>query len=410
MQETQQLNAKLAQFLEKIGPYIEKKINTPQGVTITLKQSAVVDPDKYHEILGYAKDANVKPNLVPPGFLLPLLGSDTEAELVYLYPEDFEDGGPQPRLEIKPDDPATISLFESIKVKGQLHPIIVYPSPLTPSKNRVCEGHRRRMVMFTMLQGKFPGGPGIWAIRKKLTEQEAFEQAFTINYERKDLSAFEIGTFILSLQEKFPQVYASRIHGFSFQETIGKRLGLSHSTVSLILSAYADLKNTTPKLDEEIVAKATKLPERTVREAKKAPEEVKSSVYAAIVKKELSANETKKLVQLVNQESSSLSKEQVEELATEVQVSKSFEIAQDLKEDADRSERKIQRAEQKIIGNAQQYPANLMKEIYGHLASKEAKVSVERAQRYAATVVDLMVQRLSSSDLDLIFAEADKWQ
>jgi hypothetical protein len=226
-------------FLKTVEPYCRSKPTlTKNGyVTVVLKDGVVDDFDKYFDLTKAAKALNATITYTPPGFILPPeTKKDDTGTLLFLHESDIEDGGPQPRAVINPSDPDTQSLFESIKPKdtgcktnvlgvNQRDPIDTYPSPLGNGKYRICEGHRRRMVILNMLRLD-----GIWALNRKRSEQEAYEDAIILNA-KKNLTAYEIAAFILKLKAKFPQIYTT-------QEVIGKKLGIGQEQISRIMNAF----------------------------------------------------------------------------------------------------------------------------------------------------------------------------
>jgi len=217
------------------------------------------------------------------GFRILLGKSENEQVLLHLHVADIEGGGPQPRTYIAPDDPETVKLYESIKAKGQLDPIKVYKSPITPGKYRVWEGHRRNMIIFTMFRLS-----DIKAVDDGLTEQQAFENALIVHI-RQNISAYDQGHFIEEdLKKRFPNIYTT-------QETIAKRLSLSQQTISNILLAYRQIEaqksNFSPETYQTLV---TKSPE-TIIPVTKAPEAAKPALLTAIANENLSILESKNL-------------------------------------------------------------------------------------------------------------------
>jgi hypothetical protein len=402
-------------FLKIVEPYTKSKTTSGDSIGIILKDEVVSDPDTLIELQIEAKKVGAKCTTMPPGFRVPLVTkvghSDITTELLFLHESDIEDGGPQPRLEIRPDDPETVALFESIKPKdggrhnafgvNQRDPIDTYPSPLNNGKYRICEGHRRRMVIFNMLRLD-----GIWAFNKKRTEQEAFEDALILNT-KKGLSSYELALFMLKLREKFPNAYPT-------QEALGKRLGLSHDSISIILKAHAEIEKQKDKLPPDLSNRFEKLPASKINELQKAPEQAKTVIISKAIEKDLSRREITSLVKDVtdapNVDDATIEaavNKIVEERTINIQVGKSDEEkASEFLAEGDKLQRKNDRAIDKLIAQFKAYyPEKLITAVYGSFG--DAKVTPEKFQSTMHTVIGIM---LTHSDLDAVLLEASKWK
>ena len=225
------------------------------------------------------------------------------------------------------------------------------------------------------------------------------------------------------LRQKFPDIYASNRHGFSFQETVAKRLAMPQPYVSRIINAHLELQKQTENIADVNYANGIKnLPEGLVREARKAPEEKKPEIYEAIVANELKTPEVKKLVEAVT-EKPEMTKEEINAEAEHIKQEKALpkpetkteeEIAQERVAKMgiadEKYEAKIERSINKAIAAGSHFPEDLMISVHGHLAkdSKDAKADDEKAEAYAKKVVTIMYERTSEEDLASIFAEADQ--
>ncbi len=272
-------------FLRMVEPYTEgKPLYTNKEIIIKLKQGVKSDHVKYAPMHIKALELGIKPVENPPGFLIPLAAAKAKEEtILFLSASDIEDGGPQPRKDISPA--SLQNLYEDIKENGQRDPIKVYPSQITQGKYRIRDGHGRRVVIFNMLQW-----PTIKAINELRTEQEAYEDAFIFNHQRRNLSSYEMGDYIVNqLQKRFPQIYTT-------QEVIGKRLGLSQDSVSLCLKAYFEIESQKGKLPQEVTNRFVNLPASKVAPLSKIPEPLKPAAIEAAIDNELSQRQVKALV------------------------------------------------------------------------------------------------------------------
>jgi len=325
--------------------------------------------------------------------------------------EDFEWGGPQPRIWVL-DDPELVALADNIELNGQREPVDASPSPNGSGKLWLIEGHGRFTSIFEILAKRDPQKwVGIWTKEKKRTKLECFEDSVILNGKKK-LSAYELGTFIMKLKEEFPEIYISGKHGFNFQETVAKRLGISQQTVSTVLLSFKDVQAQQPRVSEEIYHSVVKLPEGLVREARKAPEEAKPKVYEVVVDQKLETPEVKKVVEIAKA-NPEISKE---DLAAEAdRIRKEKEAAAEAKAkqyvvEAEKLEAKSEKSIDKLIEACKPYyPEDFCNTIHAHLSkdSKTVKVDVDKAIEFAKKVVTSLYERVSEEDLQNIFLEAD---
>jgi ParB/RepB/Spo0J family partition protein len=388
-------NKNLDKNLEYLFSYVEshctnnvqKPVNiegTPHYV-LRLKPDSRKGTDFYGAAIAIAKTIgpvteDEKNHLIA----IPILREPEKLELKLLHSSEIEEGGPQPRFEIKPDDPETVSLFYSIKEKGQCVPINVYPSPVSLGKYRILKGHRRRMVIFNMLQSD-----GIWAIVKHQSEQEAYENAFILHYERHNLLTYEFGAFLLRLQTQFPDAYPN-------QTVLGKKLGLSQSRVSQLISHFEEIERLRQDENNITTVIMQKIPERRTRELKKAPEELKTALYEQVAEKNLSVAKTKTLVTDV-----------LADPNADAAVAK--ENAEALFAEADKIQQKNDKLLNKLIANAHvKAPEALVKELYG-LTKEPRKVSVEKMNSTLEMVFLVLYSHAKNGNVMLeIFEEATK--
>jgi len=414
---------RLQQFISQNRVYLEgQPYSVGPNEAIDAKSSVIGDPEKLKQLKEEAKKFGAVLSLNPkPRFLFPsiIITVPKDCELKYIMADQLEAGGPQPRTVLEFDE-ETIALKESILLKGQRDPIDIYDSPNCNGKFRICEGHRRELVCFKMLYGVFPGGPGMWAIYRKRTEQEAYEDAALLN-EKLPIKLSDKANFYNTMMSKFPQSYPTI-------EAVGVKVGASKTQISLIVSAARQLEHIAPKLKESVFARANMLPEKTLRPVKNAPEETKAPIVTEIVNNNLSSREAKELVDRVKAEENP-TPEKVTEFAKEIKESpkkSAEEITAEairkqkeaeatvvkMAEEAAKIEKKTEKAVDKVVGITIQPPEDLMKDIYAHLSpnTKNCKVDPEKAEAFAKTVVTILYERTSEEDLQMIFAEADNIQ
>lgn len=152
--------------------------------------------------------------------------------------------GPNPRLNI--DTVGLQELYADMLKNGQKQRLEVRPSPLFPGKYEIIDGNRRKRV------AEMLGWPIIKAVIRDMTDQEAYENAFIINNDRQELSAFEKGRWFKILMEKWPEEYPTQL-------SLAKRFGYhTHAPISSAINYYeeeqARLDALKPKPKEEIKA------------------------------------------------------------------------------------------------------------------------------------------------------------
>ncbi len=152
--------------------------------------------------------------------------------------------GPNPRLNI--DTVGLQELYADMLKNGQKQRLEVRPSPLFPGKYEIIDGNRRKRV------AEMLGWPIIKAVIRDMTDQEAYENAFIINNDRQELSAFEKGRWFKILMDKWPEEYPT-------QPSLAKRFGYhTHAPISSAINYYeeeqARLDALKPKPKEEIKA------------------------------------------------------------------------------------------------------------------------------------------------------------
>lgn len=410
MSETQtqlkQKKNRLEEFISKNKVYLQgEPYPVGDNYAIDVSQTGLKDRQTLNELRDEAQKYNGAFVGSPkPRFLFPQVNLNVPKgyKLLYLYKEDIEAGGPQPRSEISPNDPETTTLFESIKERGQEDPIDVYPSPLGNGKYRIVEGHRRKLVCFDSLYGKFPGGPGMWAIFKERTEQEAYEAALILN-DKKQISAKEKGHFYKDMMKKFPESYPTI-------ESIGEKVGQTKGAISLIISACDELENLEPKIDPELFTHVNKLPEFSVRPIRGAPESAKVALVSVVAEKGLSGRESAALVE-VAKANPDVTKEELEVEADRLQKEKVEDRLLARRAEAEKLVKKTEREVAKLVRSVEEvYPESLVKAIYGHLSYKGVKLSDDRMRKFCPVFVDSLVKVARERGfLDEALADAEGW-
>jgi ParB/RepB/Spo0J family partition protein len=322
------------------------------------------------------------------GFVIPNV--EEENALLYLAEADIEDGGPQPRIEIRPDDPETISLFESIMKKGQLVPIDVYPSPIASNKYRIDDGHRRRMVIFNMLRKD-----GIWAICKQKSELEAYEDAFTLNYQRESLTDYELGQHLSLMFEKNPNIT---------QTALGKKFGVSQQRVSQLLRCFREIERQKQNGNITTQVVMEKVSERTIRAIKNAPEDLKPIIMKESIEKNLSSRDTERLISEITAIPDATAATVTEKAQQIVE-----EKAKAFVEEGAKIRRKSDKLLDKLIEEVRARPPEAwVKELYGRVG--ENKINVENASAFASVWFGVAYEILRQKGLlEFSFEETDKW-
>lgn len=372
----------LEKLLERIKPYVQNQTKTTHGITIVLKKSAWSDHDKFREILDLAKEFHATPTVTPPGFILPLNGKPhINVVPPYLHPSDIEEGGPQPRTEINPSDPKIQTLFLSIKTEGQRDPIKVFPSPTTPGKYRIKDGHCRAMIIFNML-----GRSEIWAVSDERTELEAYKDALILNNARNNLTAYDVGHYIKRvLMIKFPKIFPN-------QTAVASFLNISQEYTNQVISAYETVEAQRDKLPPETIARAMKMPERSLRSVRRVPEELQSTVLEKITEENMSTRQSEKLAQEVT----------TDEKTVEEKV-------RALRKEGEKIQRKYDRLLAKLLVECRaKLPEVFVRDLYGRVP--DGKITVEKANAYAESWIGVAYVVLKGvGKLDFVFEESAKW-
>ena len=132
---------------------------------------------------------------------------DIHIELIHRNPD-------QPRRHVDPEEIA--DLERSIRDKGILQPIIVRPSPNTPSEFEIVAGERRWRA------AQQAGMTAIPALVRALNDDRAYEIAIVENVQRTDLNPLEEA-----------QAYAVLVNRFGHtQDQIAQAIGKSRSHVA----------------------------------------------------------------------------------------------------------------------------------------------------------------------------------
>jgi ParB/RepB/Spo0J family partition protein len=183
--------------------------------------------------------------------------------------------GPNPRLNI--DTVGLQELYADMLKNGQKQRLEVRPSPLFPGKYEIIDGNRRKRV------AEMLGWPIIKAVIRDMTDQEAYENAFIINNDRQELSAFEKGRWFKILMDKWPEEYPTQL-------SLAKRFGYhTHAPISSAINYYeeeqARLDALKPKPKEEIKAaeNTAQTPINESAEAEQKTEQQKQTTAAQVL-------------------------------------------------------------------------------------------------------------------------------
>lgn len=413
MSETQtqlkQKKNRLEEFISKNKVYLQgEPYPVGDNYAIDISPTGIKDPQTLDELtIEGEKHGGTYVGIPKPRFLFPkvTLSVPKDYRLLYLHKEDIEAGGPQPRKEISPYDLETQELYENIKAYGQKDPIDVYPSPLGNGKYRIVEGHRRKYVCFDSLYGVFPSGPGMWAICKERTEQEAYEDALILN-EKKQISLLEKGHYYMMMMEKFPQAYPTF-------EAIGKKVGVTNQAIAQVIASCRQIDALAPKLDPSILTRVSMLPEGVVRPIKSVPESAKYAVVSVIAEKGSSSRESEHLAKVAKANPDIT----VDELKVEVErVRKEKKQEKETKKNRVQSEgvefvKKSERDVTKLAKSVEElYPESLVRAIYDRFSLSEKKLSDDRMRGFCPIVVGSLVKVARERGfLDEALADAEAW-
>jgi ParB/RepB/Spo0J family partition protein len=174
------------------------------------------------------------------------------------------------------------------KTKGRiLEPLIVRLSHKEQGKFEVVIGSRRLEAAKRY---------GLTRVRcnmyEDLSDQEAVEWQLIENEARADLTDYERGRAMKEMLARFPAAYPN-------QTALGVRFGMDHVQISHLISHYEALE-AEQSLPPDIAKRATQLSEVVTRQIRNAPEHVRRRVLVAAVEDQLSARETKALVETVS--------------------------------------------------------------------------------------------------------------
>lgn len=215
-----------------------------------------------------------------------------DLKMLYLYKNDIESGGPQPRGKISFEEPETKSLFDNIKANGQERPIQVFPSPLGNGKYRIVDGHRRKFVCFDSLYGVFPGGPGMWAICKDRSEQEAYEAALILN-DYTLLDEKKKGFLCKKMMDEFKDDYPT------FDVFCKKNINLGAENLEFFVDTWKKMELLGADVPSDQFNEVGRLSLELIRPISSAPKTAKSAIISAVLNHNLSMGETQKLVKVV---------------------------------------------------------------------------------------------------------------
>ena len=118
-----------------------------------------------------------------------------EAVLKHLAPEDLIPTPDNPRV-ILDDGPEMVELAASVREQGVLIPVLARPHPTEEGMYDLRYGHRRLRAAI------LAGCETLPVLVADMTDEEAFEQTFTENFAREDLSPVEEGRAVTILLER----------------------------------------------------------------------------------------------------------------------------------------------------------------------------------------------------------------
>jgi ParB/RepB/Spo0J family partition protein len=386
---------KLSQFLARNARFITGEPKIVNGERVwQLKSDICADREKLDEIRTEAASFGVTFSLFPtPRFSVKITSEEENGKQdLYLHECDIEDGGPQPRTKIDPKDPKIQELYASLDKYGQLDPCKGYPSPTTPGKYRLRDGHCRRFIIFNMLRSDV-----LWVVSQKRTEKQCYKDAYILNNNRNNLTPYDLGHYIQEvLMKLFPIDYPN-------QTVVAKELGIDQALVSRYISTYIELEGQKKHLSSDVYDQViANLSEHTIREVRKASDDLKAPILEQVAEKNLSVTETKHLVETANANPEMVPSEIAVE-AQRIKEQKAEVRAQEYMLEADKISAKTERARDKVVACVE-YPEDLMKAVFGVLGLK-GKVNPEKAKSLASVAVALLIQKCVEKQIFAVDAE-----
>jgi ParB/RepB/Spo0J family partition protein len=215
------MNVKIEKVLKEEKDNFVRVSKTAQGIIVQPKPLPDVEKLLLHSKLtaAGAEYSNVTGTFIFPPEVVKQKTPETLANIPLqdLIP------GPNPRLSM---DKLTLQdLYNDIAENGMRQRIDVRPSPHVKGKYEIIDGNRRKKVVEMLGWGTAP------CRIKEMTDQEAYETAFTVNNNRRSLSDDEKGRWFKIMLEKFPDVYPN-------QRELAKRVALDQSTISRLINDY----------------------------------------------------------------------------------------------------------------------------------------------------------------------------
>ena len=175
----------------------------------------------------------------------------------------------QPRVVF--DDDKIIELSQSIKNNGLIQPIVLRESD---NHYEIIAGERRYRACI------LAGLVEVDAIILDVDLQELGELALVENTQREDLSAIEEAKALKLLSDKYKIT----------QKELGKKIGKSQSTIANKIR----LLNLDESVQDAVVSRS--ISERHARNLLSVDKELQKSILDEIIKKDLTVNETEKLI------------------------------------------------------------------------------------------------------------------
>lgn len=287
--------AALSELLEQVKDKIESTRRNDQFISI--KPKPMLSSAETRTLHDKMVNLGAEYDTTNETYILPLQEGRKAEQLANILLRDLVPG-PNPRLTLTVTD-----LLKDVMDNGLHERIKARPSKQVEGKYEVIDGNRRKKVAELLKWRDIP------AVIKDMTDQEAYETAFTVNNNRNGFTDAERGRWFEFLMDKFPDVYPT-------QTALAEHLGLSQVRVSQLIAGYefkererkkSNIKTRVLMDDSEPSHEEAKpsaednttpppkpeLSERIIREIRIAPPEIRDALEKEAREKKLTAFQVK---------------------------------------------------------------------------------------------------------------------
>ena len=225
-------NEKIDQVMKQIEPWCEKMVRTKAQILLKPKPLKDIGAAKLISLNKLVESVEGTFSPTTETFSIPLefVPTPTSSIPVTIVEEQPAEllltdllPGPQPRSVV--DNISLGELMEDIQANGMKQRIVVRTSPQLKGKYEILDGNRRKRAAEAL------HWLTIKVVIRHVSDAEAYEYAFIVNHNRKELSDLEIGRYLYLLQDMFPERYPT-------QNALAKLVGLTQPHVSRLVSYY----------------------------------------------------------------------------------------------------------------------------------------------------------------------------